>query len=195
MIIIAGLGNPGEKFKNTPHNIGFRIIEEFARKNEFPEFKFSKKTDSLISEGLFEKKKIILLKPQTFMNNSGIAIKKIIKNKKCEKGDLLIVHDEADILLGKMKIAENRGSAGHKGVESIMRNLGNKEFIRLRIGIGRKDQKEKGKLENFVIKNFRKDEKEDLKIVIEKAVQLIEIALEEGIEKAKSKLPTNKKIG
>jgi PTH1 family peptidyl-tRNA hydrolase len=176
MILITGLGNPGQKYKGTRHNVGFEVIERLAKENDFPEFKPFKKADSLISEKMIFGEKITLLKPQTFMNNSGLAIKKYLKNK---EGQLWVVHDEADINLGEIKISENRGSAGHKGVQSIIDNIGSKNFIRFRIGIGPKED-----LENFVLKKFKKNQlKEE---IIEKAVKIIEQSLEEGIEKAKS---------
>jgi peptidyl-tRNA hydrolase, PTH1 family len=180
MILIVGLGNPGEKFKGTRHNIGFKIIEKFAQENEFPEFKPLKKVDSLISEKVLNGKKITLLKPQTFMNNSGIAVKKFLKNREAKTW---IVHDEADLNLGEIKISENRGSAGHKGIQSIIDNLGTKELTRFRIGIGPKEN-----LESFVIKKFKEEEKEKLKETIKKAVRIIERSLKEGIEKTKSSM-------
>ena len=107
MTIIIGLGNPGEKFNNTRHNAGFMAVDFFAKKNNLPEFEMEKKYDALISK----KGNILLAKPETFMNKSGSAVKKIAKNN---KGQIIVVHDDADLPVGKIKIAVNRGSAGHK---------------------------------------------------------------------------------
>lgn len=156
MIIIAGLGNPGRKYTNTRHNIGFQIIDEFARENNFPEFKMSKKFNALISE----KENIILVKPQTFMNQSGKAIKKLPETR--TRAELIIVHDDIDLPLGKIRISKNRGSAGHKGVESIIKELNSKDFTRLRIGIQPKTGKPKN-VEKFVLQNFTKEEKETIR--------------------------------
>jgi len=126
MIIIIGLGNPGEKLKKTRHNVGFMAIDEFARKNNFPDFNLQKKSISLISE----KDRVFLVKPQTFMNDSGKAVKEILKNNSAT--NLVVVHDDIDLPVGKIKIVKDRGSAGHKGVESIIKNIGNENFIRSR---------------------------------------------------------------
>lgn len=154
--IIIGLGNPGEKYNNTPHNIGFEAIDEFAKENNFPDFKLSKKFNALISE----KDDILLAKPQTFMNESGKSVKKIIRNSKStlrgassEIRNLIIIHDDIDLELGKIKVSKNRGSAGHKGVESIIKELGNKDFIRIRIGVSKEEKPD-------VLKKFSQQDKE-----------------------------------
>ena len=151
MIIIVGLGNPGRKYRNTRHNIGFQVVDEFARENKFPEFKLSKKFNSLISE----KNNIVLAKPQTFMNESGKAVKKMT-------GELIVVHDDIDLPLGKVRISKARGAAGHKGVESIIKEIGTKDFTRFRIGISPKTGKPKN-VEKFVLQKFTKQEKEIIK--------------------------------
>jgi PTH1 family peptidyl-tRNA hydrolase len=199
MILIIGLGNPGLKFKNTRHNLGFRIVEEFAKKNNFPDFKFSrlrppgfggqaKKINSLISETNIDNQKIILAKPQTFMNESGQAVKLFTRTYKLEANNLIIVHDDIDLDLGKIKIVKNRGPAGHKGVQSIINALGTKDFIRVRIGIKPINNKQKtiNKIENFVLKKFNKEEEKNLKGIIEKAVTAIEFFLKNGLEKTQS---------
>jgi peptidyl-tRNA hydrolase, PTH1 family len=134
-MIIIGLGNPGEKYKNTPHNAGFCLINLIAKERNFPDFVYSKKFNSEISESFISEKKITLVKPFTFMNLSGLVVKKIIKKTGTKKENLLIIHDDIDIGLGSIKISENRGSAGHKGVESIIKELKTKNFKRIRIGI------------------------------------------------------------
>lgn len=178
MALVIGLGNPGEKYQNTPHNIGFEIIECFARKNNFPDFVFSKKTHSLASK----KNSIILIKPQNFMNNSGKAAKEAVSFWK-EKY-IIVVHDDIDLPFGKIKIAENRGSAGHKGVESIIQETGKKQLTRIRIGV--KPEKEVNNPERFVVKKFHQQEQE-IKDVIKRAVNALEDILEKGAEKAMTK--------
>ncbi len=161
--LIVGLGNPGEKFEKTRHNIGFRVVDDFQQNNSFPDFVFSKKFNSLISEGKIEGKKIILAKPQTFMNSSGKAVKKIlIYSPLAICHSLIVVHDDIDLPFGKIKISQNRGSAGHKGVESIITELGAKNFKRVRIGIQPKNGKPQN-IEVFVLKNFTGAEEKELK--------------------------------
>jgi len=183
MILLVGLGNPGEKYEKTRHNIGFRIIDAFAEKNNFPAFKFAQKFNTFTAEENFAAKKILLAKPQTFMNNSGKAIQKIISFNKLPIPNLWVINDDIDLPIGKIKISKESGSAGHKGVESIISNLSSQSFIRFRIGV----QPAKGKpkrVEGFVIKNFSKDEEKIIPEIIGKAVSAIETALTDGLEKA-----------
>ncbi len=179
MIVIIGLGNPGEKFKRTRHNAGFMAVDFFAVKNGFPDFELSKKYDSLISEN----SEVFLVKPQTFMNESGRAVGRIIKDHNLEAKDLVVVRDDIDLPLGKIKISKDSGAGGHKGVDSIINALGNNHFIQLKIGIC----PEKGKptaVEKFVIKKFTKEEQEILNQTIEKAASAMYLLISEGIEKA-----------
>jgi len=194
MILIVGLGNPGEKFKNTRHNLGFRVVELFREKNNSPDFKFSKKFNAEISEDFFNNEKIILAKPQTFMNESGKSVRKIISGFKCnplgsppagvqQVSSLVVVHDDIDLPLGKIRISKSRGSAGHKGIESIIEKLGMNNFVRLRVGILPKTGKPKNP-EKFVLQKFRKDEKERIERAIEKSVNALDLIVKRGVEKA-----------
>jgi PTH1 family peptidyl-tRNA hydrolase len=183
MKIISGLGNPGKKFEKTWHNVGFLILDEFQKRNNFPKFKLVKKFESKISKKKFESEKIILVKPQTFMNNSGRAIKLLIENYKLKIENLIIVHDDIDVPLGKIKISFGKGSAGHKGVQSIIDELKTKNFIRIRVGICPKSGKPKF-LEKFVLKKIKKGEQKILKELLEKVCEVIEILLKESLEKA-----------
>lgn len=181
MKIIIGLGNPGEKYKNTRHNLGFMAVDAFAEKNNFPDFKLSKKFSSLISEEVVGDEKIILIKPQTFMNESGHAVKKIISNT--TRPDLIVIHDDMDLPFGSIKIVKNRGSAGHKGVESIIKNLGKEDFIRIRLGILPETGKPKNP-EKFVLEKFDQREKTIVVETIKRAADAIELLAKDGLEKA-----------
>ena len=189
MFLIVGLGNPGVKYKNTRHNIGFDILEIFGRKNGFPVFKLQKKTGSLISESVFGGKKTILALPQTFMNLSGKAVKIIAKNLDLKSGDLVVVHDDADLPLGKIKISQNRSSAGHKGVESLIKEVGSKNFVRIRVGIGSdenrtdEERKKKERMEDFVLGKFTPAEKSAAQKAAALAVSALQSLLENGLEK------------
>lgn len=166
-----GLGNPGIKYKYTRHNIGFRALDKFRKENSFPAFKISKKFNSLISEGKLNNRKITLAEPQTFMNNSGRAVKKIL-NYCLSSENLIIVHDDIDIPLGKIRVSKRRSSAGHKGVESIIKEIESKDFTRIRIGIQPKTGKPEN-LKKFVLQKFSKEEEAILKNVLKKAVDAI----------------------
>ena len=185
MLFIVGLGNPGPKFQKTRHNIGFRVIDGFQKTNELPEFKFSLKFTALISKGTLNQEKFILLKPQAFMNSSGKAVRLLAKNYKLKTKSLFVIHDDIDLPLGKIRISRARGAAGHKGVQSVINELGTKNFIRFRVGILPKWGKPK-RVEKFVLKNFTKKEEEIVKKVIKKTVSALETALSEGLEKAMS---------
>jgi PTH1 family peptidyl-tRNA hydrolase len=199
MIIIVGLGNPGKKFEKTRHNLGFLIIENLKLKIEnFSDWRYEKKFKAEISRGKIDNQKVILAKPQTFMNESGKAVKLLTKTYTLDPKNLIVFHDDLDLPLGKIKIVKNRGSAGHKGVQSIIDELGTKNFVRFRIGIRPKEKirigafafrEAKGRaiafrMQNFVLEKFSKDEEKILKEVIKRTCQAIEVAIKEGLEKA-----------
>lgn len=192
MFLIIGLGNPGQEYQDARHNLGFMALDYFRKEKEFSNFVFIEKFNSLISEGKIEKKKIILVKPQTFMNNSGKAVKKVIKNLKLKTENLFVIHDDIDIKLGEIKIVKNRGPAGHKGVESIIKEIGTKDFLRIRMGISPQKEEEwrnkRKKIKDFVLEDFNKDEKGVLKETLKKTSNGLNIILKEGLIKAINKL-------
>lgn len=177
MIIIIGLGNPGKKFEGTRHNVGFMALDKFAKENNFPEFSLEKKYEALVCEDLIAGEKIILAKPETFMNESGKTARLLTENN---KGEIIVVHDDIDLPVGKIKIIKERGSAGHKGVQSIIKAVGNDGLIRFRIGIaGQNDAKAMA----VVLKKFTKDEQIILEKTIEKTAEAISFFVKEGLEK------------
>jgi PTH1 family peptidyl-tRNA hydrolase len=178
MIIIIGLGNPGEQYKNTRHNVGFMAIDAFAEKNNFPDFKMQKKSNALIAENILADEKIILVKPQTFMNDSGKSAKELVRNNQTE--NIIVIHDDIDLPVGKMKIIKERGSAGHKGVESIIKNIGNDGLVRFRVGIGSDKKTEAMKV---VLKNFSPEEKKLVDETIQKTTEALNFFVKEGLEK------------
>ncbi|PIP23686.1 MAG: aminoacyl-tRNA hydrolase, partial [Candidatus Nealsonbacteria bacterium CG23_combo_of_CG06-09_8_20_14_all_38_19] len=162
---------------------------EFLKEFDFPFFKFSRKFNAEISEGFLNGGKIILAKPQTFMNNSGKAVKSLTLNLKPET--LIVVHDDIDLPLGTIRIVQNRGEAGHKGVKSIIDVLGTRDFIRIRIGIKPINNQQlaikKLEVERFVLKKFSKEEEKIVKEVLKKTAEAIEMILKEGQEEAMNK--------
>jgi PTH1 family peptidyl-tRNA hydrolase len=137
MKIIIGLGNPGPDYRNTRHNIGFEFLDDVQNKFDFPAFNFNKKFNAEVSEGIYQKEKVILAKPQTFMNLSGIAVRSILDFYKLSPNDTIIIQDDIDLAIGTFKIATDSRSAGHNGVQNIINQLGTQKFTRLRIGIGK----------------------------------------------------------
>jgi len=187
MLIIVGLGNPGKKFQKTRHNVGFVIVNEFSKKNEFPNWKKSKKINCFYTKKSIFNKEIELVKPLTYMNNSGEAIKYIVKKHNLKPEDIIVVHDDLDLPLEKIKIIKNRSSAGHKGVQSIIDKLGTKNFVRLRVGIKAVTENNKQGIKDFVLQKFNQKEETVLKGVIKRACQVVEAILKEGVEKAMNK--------
>jgi len=185
MVLIVGLGNPGRKYQFTRHSIGFQVVDEFLKENNFPRFKFAKKFNAEISEGILGGEKILLAKPQTFMNLSGKSVKPLIDFYKITPPGRVVIHDDMDIPFGKIRISKGRGAAGQKGVESIIKATNSKNFIRFRIGIQPKTGKPKN-VEKFVLQKFNKDEEKIVKEVIKKTVEAIEFSLKGGLEKAMS---------
>ena len=169
MKLIIGLGNPGKKYQNTRHNVGFLaldyVFKNWLTKQNFSPWKESKKFQAVISEGILNCEKIILAQPQTFMNNSGLSVQVLSSYNKLDANNIIVIHDDLDIEFGKYKIQTNHSSAGHNGVKSIIEHLGTQNFTRVRIGIGRTDKQKQGETVKFVLNKFSLLEKFKLKEV------------------------------
>ena len=189
MTLIIGLGNPGKKYEKTRHNIGFEVIDNLESIiDNFSNWKKSNKNNCLFAKGLIAGKKIEIIKPLLFMNNSGKVVKKITQKHKLKNKNILVIHDDIDLPLGKIKIVKNRGSAGHKGIESIIKELNTNNFFRFRLGIGPKPQAYKQNLlEKFVLQKFNKNEEKIIEKLIKTTIEAIELFLKESPEKAMSK--------
>jgi len=197
MYIIVGLGNPGEEYKGTRHNTGRMVVEDFAKAKNFSDWELDKKSNALKSEGKVKKEKVLLLLPETFMNNSGNAVMKVVTSKK-KATNLIVVHDDLDLPLGRFKISFARSSAGHKGVESVIKKIKTNEFVRLRVGISPKkparnaSHSEAGKkpepkeLVRFLLGKFTPKELPIFKKTVKKITPALEMIIFEGLEKAMS---------
>lgn len=186
MFLIIGLGNPGEKYEKTRHNLGFLALDNIQKEFELSDWKQNNIFLSHESKGEFLKNEITLLKPQTFMNNSGKAIKKLVTSHKLSDPKLVVIHDDIDLEIGNIKIVQNRGAGGHKGIESIINHIGNKNFIRVRLGIKPKTGKPQN-TEKFVIQKFNKAEEEILPEIIKTSTEIIKSLLKEGLQKTMNK--------
>ena len=191
MFVIVGLGNPEKKFRNTPHNIGKEILNflqtNWKKKHNFSNWKTTKKFKAQISKGKIGKKKVLLVKPLVFMNLSGETVSLIVSFFKIPSRNLIIVHDDIDLTFGQLKISKNRGAAGHKGVLSIFKKIGTKNFIRIRVGVRPKSQKPKN-LETFVLKKFKREDQKLVKKITVLCSQIIEIIVEHSLRKAMNDL-------
>lgn len=194
MKLIVGLGNPGGKFEYTRHNIGFMVVEKFVKnklslESSLKAWKKEEKYAALI----VKRDDYIVIKPQTYMNLAGLSVARIANFYKILAPDIWVVHDDIDLPIGKVRIRKGGASAGHHGIDSIMKELGQSEFLRFRLGIGR------GKLdkphsadhnlrrqavEKFVVAKFRENEAGEVKKIIKNAAEALEIALEKGVEQA-----------
>lgn len=194
MKLIVGLGNPGDKFQYTRHNIGFMVADKLV-KDRLP---LAPSINAWKDEQKFEGQicrlnDCIVLKPQTFMNSSGMAVCYTINYFKIKPEDVWVIHDDIDLPLGKVRIRRGGASAGHHGIDSIMKNLHYENFIRFRLGIGRgkleikrtADQNlHRRGVEKYVLSLFRDNEAGEVKKLIKNAVEALELALDKGIEKA-----------
>ena len=133
MYLIVGLGNPEEEYSNTRHNMGFDTLNKLAKRNGIEINR--NKYNSLYGQGIIKNEKVILVKPQTYMNLSGIAVKQFKEFYKIEGNKIIIVHDDIDIKEGTIKIRKTGGAGTHNGMKSVVQELGNKEFYRIRIGV------------------------------------------------------------
>ena len=190
MYVIVGLGNPGEEYNETRHNTGRMMLDVFQKKAEFSDWKVDKKLNAIVSEGKVGKNKAILLKPETFMNNSGNSLKTLITSKK-KAEELVVIHDDLDIPFGSFKISFNKSSGGHRGLESIIKVIKTQEFVRIRVGItpalaSGKMKKPSG--EEAVIKHilgkFKNPEQEVLKKVSKKIAEALAVLIADGRQKA-----------
>ena len=156
MKLIVGLGNPGKEYEKCRHNTGFILLDNFASEKDL-KWKFSKKFESEIAEF----GDMVFAKPQTFMNNSGIAVSKLVNFYKISLDDLVVIHDDVDLSLGVMKKQKGKNAAGHHGVEDIIEKLGSKDFWRIRIGVG-KPQNSNIPVDKWVLQNFGEEEFEKI---------------------------------
>lgn len=154
MKLIIGLGNPGTKFKNTRHNAGIWIIENWCENQKLPDFSQKKKLEAKI----LKNPQFIIALSQTFMNESGRMVKKVMKEFQIAPRNILLVHDDSDLMVGTFKLQYNRGSAGHNGVASVIQAVKSQEFSRLRIGIRPLVSDHRPKAESFVLKRFNSAE-------------------------------------
>ena len=184
MYLIAGLGNPGREYEMTRHNIGFEVIDYMADK-------YNVKVKKLKFKGLFEKVKIcgedaILLKPQTYMNLSGDSIRDFAGFYKIPPENIIIISDDINLDAGRIRIRKNGSAGGHNGLKSIIYQLGSENFVRVRVGVGKKEHEEQD-LADFVLSRFTKEQIPVLEKVIIKASDAIGEVISHGIESAMNK--------
>ncbi|MDO8600183.1 MAG: aminoacyl-tRNA hydrolase [bacterium] len=182
--LLVGLGNSGKEYENTRHNVGREILKGWQKKNGLPDFEFNKKLNALVTKS----KKCVIVLPETFMNRSGAATGAAARFFKIKPRGIVILHDDADMELGRTKLSFNRHSAGHKGVESTKRALGTWEFWRLRIGIQKKKRVDAMKL---VLQKFSPAEEIQLKKTRKKIFAGLDMILSDGPSHAMNSMNQN----
>ena len=188
--ILVGLGNPGAEYQRTRHNTGRMALEYLAKRGEFYDWKVDKTSKSTIARGTVGDAATIIVLPDTFMNKSGSAVVKYVKSVKAAER-MIVLYDDLDLPLGVIKISFDRGSGGHKGLESIMRTVKTKKFARVRIGISRatpsgKMKKPSGEKEvlNFILEKFKPQEMEELSKIFKRTEEAVEKIIAEGAPSA-----------
>lgn len=193
MFYIVGLGNPGEKYANTRHNVGWLVLDYVRCQAQFPSLVHEKQNSAEITNGLIAGQPATIIYPDTFMNNSGAAVTKFVRKEDIDS--LIVLHDDIDLPFGELKISKGRGDAGNNGIKSIIDKIGSKDFIRIRIGIAPKSfwtgetkrPRGGGPLERFVLKPFSKKESALLADVSKKALSALEEIIKTGPESAMNK--------
>lgn len=183
MFLIVGLGNPGEKYERTRHNCGFLVVDELARRTgrtiKTPE------CQSLTSKAHISGTEVLLVKPQTFMNLSGVAVKALMKKHEIKADRILIISDDVALPLGKLRLRQTGSAGGQNGLKSIIKEIGTQDFARLRIGIA--PDHPVSNLSEFVLGDFSKHEREILSETVQTAADAVEVLLQTGIAEAMSK--------
>lgn len=183
MKLIAGLGNIGEKYLFTRHNAGFMILDKMAYDNGL-EFREEKKFKCLMTKFRLNGDDTLLIKPTTFMNLSGEALIAVINYYKIDIKDILVIYDDISLDLGRLRFRSNGSDGGHNGIKSVIKHLGTKDFARLKFGIGPQPPIPS---EAFVLQNFQKEQLDDLKASLKRAIEAVEFYFENGIAAAQNK--------
>lgn len=181
--LIAGLGNPGVQYRQTRHNAGFMVLDRLAARLSVTFSRLESK--ALVTKADYQGSRIVLVKPHTFMNLSGQPVGSLSRYYKVPREKLLVAYDEVDLPLGTLRIRPGGGSAGHKGISSIIERLGSQDFPRLRVGVSRPP----GRMEaaDYVLQEFAASEKELLNVALDTAVDAILVFVSEGLEAAMNK--------
>jgi PTH1 family peptidyl-tRNA hydrolase len=181
-LLVAGLGNPGREYSNNRHNIGFMVADELARRHDG---RFRGKFSGQLAELRLEGKRAALLEPETYMNESGRSVGAALRFFKLAPEKLLVMHDEVDLEPGRLQLRLGGGLAGHNGLRSIAQALGTKEFLRLRIGVGRPGRGDRRSVADFVLSDFESEV--DLGEIVARAADAVELLAGEGLDAAQAR--------
>jgi peptidyl-tRNA hydrolase, PTH1 family len=180
MFLVAGLGNPGEQYAATPHNLGFLVVERLAARHAIRLTR--KECQAFIGQGNIGGKTVLLAQPQTFMNLSGIAIKPLMEKNEVPPSELLLVYDDLDLLWGSLRVRPKGSSAGHNGVIDVIAKIGSQDFPRIRLGVHPGHPLPSGK--DYLLSRFTRQQNETLDAFIDLAADATESVISEGVEKS-----------
>lgn len=185
---ITGLGNPGDKYLNTRHNFGFKAVDRFTESEQL----VWKNWNDMASVVFYERnsRKILLAKPQTFMNNSGFPIKALLQYYKIKPEEMLVVYDDFAIPAGEYRFRANGSAGGHNGISSIIEQTGTENFPRMKLGIG--PLPKFAKTPDFVLSNFNEDDKQKIEVILKSVKNMFDLIIDDGFDKAVSKLSGGK---
>jgi PTH1 family peptidyl-tRNA hydrolase len=181
-LLVAGLGNPGREYEGTRHNAGWTVVDELARRTDAS---FRAKFSGRLAETRLGDARLALLKPETYMNESGRSIGAALRFFKLSPEDLLVVHDDVDLEPGRLQARRDGGLAGHNGLRSIAQALGSQEFLRLRIGVGRPGRGDRRPVADYVLSPF--EDEVDADALIRRASEAVEVIVSEGLEAAQAR--------
>jgi PTH1 family peptidyl-tRNA hydrolase len=182
-LLVAGLGNPGREYAGNRHNVGWLVVDELARRHDGA---WRTKFDGKLAEIRIDGHKVALLKPETYMNDSGRAVSSAMRFFKLEPDSLLVVHDESDLESGRLQARRGGGLAGHNGLRSIAERLGTPDFLRLRVGVGRPGRGDPRPLADYVLSDF--EPHEDVETLVRRAADAVETLDAEGLDAAQRKV-------
>ena len=183
MFLVAGLGNPGEEYAATPHNMGFLVVDRLAARHGIRLTR--KECQALIGQGNIGGKTVLLAQPQTYMNRSGVAVKPLMQKNEIPPGDLILVYDELDLLWGSLRIRPKGSAAGHNGIADVIEKIGTQEFPRIRLGVHPGQPLPSGK--DYLLSRFSRQQTETLDAFVDLAADATESIIAEGVEKSMTK--------
>jgi PTH1 family peptidyl-tRNA hydrolase len=182
-LLVAGLGNPGTEYSRNRHNVGWLVVDELARRHDGH---WRSKFNGRLAEIRIDGHKVALLKPETFMNDSGRAVQAAARFFKLEPDEVLVVHDESDLETGRLQLRRGGGLAGHNGLRSVAGGLGGPDFLRLRVGVGRPERGDPRKLADWVLSDFQPHEDPDT--IVNRAADAVETLDADGLEAAQRRV-------
>jgi PTH1 family peptidyl-tRNA hydrolase len=183
MFLVAGLGNPGEQYATTPHNLGFLVVDRLAARHGIRMTR--KECQALVGQGTIGGQTVLLAKPQTYMNLSGVAIKPLLQKNELSPAGLILVYDELDLPWGSLRVKPRGSAAGHNGISDVIAKLGTSEFPRLRVGVHPGHPITSGV--DYLLSRFTRQQTESLDELLDQGADAVESVIAEGVEKSMTK--------